>query len=128
MSKPKPKSPAAKRSYKVGPGKPPLATQFKPGQSGNPAGRPKGSCSLKAAFDRAASAVTDVPGVSCETGKFTLLEAMMIRLFRAAMRGDMRAAERLIELARDFPSAGDGEDGSEIRLRWMTEDERPAEH
>ena len=29
--------------YEVGYGKPPAGTRFKPGQSGNPAGRPKGS-------------------------------------------------------------------------------------
>lgn len=29
--------------YRVGPGKPPKNTQFKPGQTGNPKGRPKGS-------------------------------------------------------------------------------------
>lgn len=27
--------------YKVGPGRPPLGTRWKPGQSGNPKGRPK---------------------------------------------------------------------------------------
>jgi len=34
--------------YEVGFGKPPKDTQFKPGQSGNTAGRPKGSKNLKA--------------------------------------------------------------------------------
>ena len=29
--------------YEVGYGKPPKATRFKPGKSGNPGGRPKGS-------------------------------------------------------------------------------------
>lgn len=33
--------------YEVGYGKPPKHTQFKPGQSGNPRGRPKGTKNLK---------------------------------------------------------------------------------
>lgn len=37
-----PLRPAQLRSYGVGYGKPPTKTQFKPGQSGNPRGRPKG--------------------------------------------------------------------------------------
>lgn len=35
-----------KSDYEVGYGKPPRATRFKPGQSGNPAGRSKGSRNL----------------------------------------------------------------------------------
>ena len=35
------------RKYKVGFGRPPRHTQFKPGQSGNPAGRPKGTKNLR---------------------------------------------------------------------------------
>jgi hypothetical protein len=50
MSEPKPPSKVSKRlaklpdrkTYAVGHGKPPEATRFKPGQSGNPKGRPKG--------------------------------------------------------------------------------------
>jgi hypothetical protein len=34
--------------YKVGYGRPPKATQFKPGKSGNPKGRPKGPKSVGA--------------------------------------------------------------------------------
>jgi hypothetical protein len=33
-------------TYKVGFGKPPKAGQFKKGKSGNPRGRPRGSCNL----------------------------------------------------------------------------------
>jgi uncharacterized protein DUF5681 len=36
-------SPCDEPAEKVGPGKPPRHTRFKPGQSGNPNGRPKGS-------------------------------------------------------------------------------------
>jgi hypothetical protein len=31
------------KDYEVGYGRPPIHTRFKPGQSGNPAGRPKGA-------------------------------------------------------------------------------------
>ena len=38
--------PAQSPDEKVGYGRPPVATRFRPGQSGNPRGRPKGSKSL----------------------------------------------------------------------------------
>lgn len=39
----RPDDPGAKEGYEVGYGKPPRATRFQPGRSGNPRGRPKGS-------------------------------------------------------------------------------------
>ena len=33
----------SEKEYRVGPGRPPKEFQFKPGQSGNPKGRPKGA-------------------------------------------------------------------------------------
>ena len=39
----KPRKPKKKKNYEVGHSKPPKASQFKPGVSGNPRGRPKGS-------------------------------------------------------------------------------------
>ena len=38
--------------YMVGNKCPPKQSQFKPGQSGNPAGRPKGSTNLKTKIDK----------------------------------------------------------------------------
>ena len=46
MKKPmKPRTPKPPKDelYEVGYGKPPVASQYKPGQCGNPGGRPKGS-------------------------------------------------------------------------------------
>ena len=40
-----------KKDYEVGYGKPPKRTRYKPGQSGNPKGRPKGSKSRRAVID-----------------------------------------------------------------------------
>jgi hypothetical protein len=37
----------AKGEYKIGKGKPPITGRFKPGQSGNPAGKKPGTLSLK---------------------------------------------------------------------------------
>ncbi len=122
-------SSSSKSAYDIGRGRPPLETQFKPGQSGNPLGRPKGSVSLKAAYLKAASATTAVPGVSGGNGEFTLLEALMINLFRAALRGDASATRRLMELGREFPAdseRGTEAEGLEIRVRWESADKATA--
>ena len=57
MSKP-PKSP---RHYEVGYGRPPQAAQFKPGQSGNPKGRPKGAKNLVTLRQNARGLFQSVP-------------------------------------------------------------------
>ena len=52
-----------KRDDKVGKGKPPRATRWKKGQSGNPGGRPKGAMSWKTAVEKELSKhVTVVEG------------------------------------------------------------------
>ncbi len=53
MKKPKLTLPATQKepAYEVGYGKPPADTRFKPGRSGNPAGRPKGAKNRKPALN-----------------------------------------------------------------------------
>ena len=75
--------------YLVGYGRPPKASQFRPGKSGNPKGRPKGSRSvwafLKAAIEQKV-AVTE----NGKTRRISALEVMLRRLVNDAMRSDPR--------------------------------------
>ena len=78
--------------YKVGYGKPPVATRFKPGQSGNPAGKkkkPKPQTSLKPVLKE----VLEEP-VTLNGRKYTPMEVVIRTLMNKAMKGDMRAIKQ----------------------------------
>jgi len=47
-------------NYVVGKGRPPLLTRWKPGQSGNPEGRPKGAKNMMTYFHEALSRKIDI--------------------------------------------------------------------
>lgn len=87
----------AKTDYEVGYGKPPKASRFKPGQSGNPKGRPKGSMSARTLLDRALS----TPIVITENGKSRTVqhrEALFKSLTAKGLKGDMRSLALIIKL------------------------------
>jgi hemerythrin-like domain-containing protein len=83
--------------------KPPKATQFKKGQSGNPKGRPKGKPNATTAILRAISAKV----VITENGHrrtVTKLEAAMMQLVNKAASGNLQAlrlAAALTQLAEE---------------------------
>lgn len=80
--------------YNVGYGHPPKHTQFKPGQSGNPKGRPKGARS-------ASSIATEILNqkLTLKNGhKITCREALIHRLRENALKGDRHALDRLLAL------------------------------
>jgi hypothetical protein len=83
--------------YAVGYGKPPKHTQFKPGQSGNPKGRPKGIKNLNTDLEEELSQKILVTegGTQLETSK---QRAMLKALFAKALNGDVRASGVLINL------------------------------
>lgn len=83
--------------YTVGYGKPPKHTQFQPGESGNPAGRPKGLKNLATDLEEELGQKITVTegGVKSE---ITKQRAMLKALAAKAMSGDTRAATCLITL------------------------------
>ena len=83
--------------------RPPEATRFKPGVSGNPKGRPKGSLNVATAFMKALreKVVINEHG---QRKKVTKLEAALKQLVNKAASGDLRALTQLVQLAQDAES------------------------
>ena len=81
-------------AYDIGYGKPPRASQFKPGQSGNPAGRPKGSANLASVLAQMLreKVVINEGGVR---KTITKREAAMKQLANQAAAGDLAAIKFL---------------------------------
>jgi hypothetical protein len=89
-------SPRARRGdYEVGKGRPPLSTRWKPGQSGNSKGRPKGARNLATIFYEALQQKLEIQ----ERGRLrqvSALEAMVKRLINEALKGNIKAIEFLL--------------------------------
>lgn len=77
--------------------KPPRQYQFKPGQSGNPRGRPKGTRSLPTLVDIALSKPMTAQ-IRGRTVKMTAREAMVMRYVDQALKGDLKAFAVLLKL------------------------------
>jgi hypothetical protein len=82
------------KDYTVGYGKPPVATRFKKGQSGNPSGRPKGRRALAALLKRALEAKVAVTDRGRRTRK-SKLEILLTQLVNKAAGGDLRAIQQV---------------------------------
>ena len=83
--------------HKVGYGKPPKNSQFKPGQSGNPKGRPKGTNNLRTDLSEELEEKITVK----EGGQHLVISkqrAMLKSLMAKSIQGDITAARALINL------------------------------
>jgi hypothetical protein len=87
----------ANENNPVGYGSPPVATRFKPGQSGNPSGRPKKSKNLKAELLEELEELTSVTEDGMDT-KVTKARAIAKAVVREAASGNMRAITALMSL------------------------------
>lgn len=92
--------PSANRAprYAVGYARPPKASQFKPGVSGNPRGRPKGSQSLRAKLANVlTSKIVKREGDKKRT--ITAMEGMVWKQVESGLKGNERAVLSAFKLA-----------------------------
>ncbi|MEO0450827.1 MAG: DUF5681 domain-containing protein, partial [Pseudomonadota bacterium] len=83
--------------YEVGYKKPPQHSQFKPGQSGNPAGRPKRDDSIGGILERTLSRRATINDGG-QTKTVSLMEAAIMSTVDKAMKGSMRDLEKLFQM------------------------------
>lgn len=98
-------SSAIEPTYKVGHGRPPLATRFQKGQSGNPKGRPKGSLNSQTILTRVLDEKVTVRNADGRTRRMTKREVGLTKAAnRFAETGDLKALEAFTRL--ENPLAG----------------------
>ncbi len=92
-------------TYDIGYCKPPKATQFRKGQSGNPRGRRKTTKTprevLKQALNRTMSVRQDG-----QVTRMSTLEVIINSLTHLAMKGDTRAVAQVLRLIQELDVAG----------------------
>jgi Family of unknown function (DUF5681) len=110
-------------TYEIGYKRPPKETQFKPGQRGNPRGRPAGSPNLKTVVERALRKKIPVRRGD-KTSNVMMLEAIAETYALKAAQGDRHAAVVVINLAtktgvlagRNDASQSKGTEGVELTV------------
>jgi len=101
--------------YVVGYGKPPVHTRFKPGLTGNPQGRPKGSKNLKTDLIEELSEMMKVTEGGQErqiSKQRALIKAQVAR----GIKGDDRAAAKIFDLYLKVFGIEDAADNAEVPL------------
>jgi hypothetical protein len=83
--------------YTVGYGRPPASSQFRPGQSGNPNGRPRGTRNASSMARDALEGSINVK-VRGTWRKMTVRKAAYLRLAERAVAGDAKALDYLLSL------------------------------
>ena len=97
------------QEFDIGYGKPPKATQFPKGHSGNPQGRPKGSQNFKTELQEELLEPLKVT----EGGQIRVIpkqRAILKRIIEQALKGQMRAIELICKLQMQYLEHGDSKD------------------
>jgi Family of unknown function (DUF5681) len=83
-------------SYPVGYGKPPKQHQFKPGQSGNSKGRPKGAKNTSTLLREILDGKIDLR-TGASVRKVSVREAILLRIAQSALKGEIKSAHFLLQ-------------------------------
>lgn len=95
---------------------PPKDTRFRPGQSGNPGGRPKGRKNMKTVIEKELAKRVTIT----ENGKerqVTKREVVAQRLVHDSMKGKHRATDLLLRLHRDLFGTDESEDAESTEIK-----------
>jgi hypothetical protein len=87
--------------YEVGYRRPPVAKRFKPGQTGNPRGKPRGDRSVKTILRTTLHekiAIRTPRGIR----KVSKIEALIQSMMNQALKGDAKARDQILRLAQDL--------------------------
>ena len=91
--------------YAVGYGRPPTSSQFQPGHSGNPNGRPKGTRNVSSMARNTLERTINVK-VRGTWRKMTVRKAAYLRLAERAVAGDAKALDFLLLLESEEHPCG----------------------
>lgn len=97
---------SSRGTYEVGFGKPPKETQFRPGQSGNPKGRPKGAKNEATILSNIMNRQID-SRQGDQVRKISVLEGILLRFTEDALKGNPRSATFLLNRYH-FTEGGEG--------------------
>jgi len=105
------------KNYRVGKGRPPLETRWKPGQSGNLRGRPKGHKNVATYAREVLNRKVKAQVIDDKVRSITVREAIVIKHADKALKGDLKAAAELFayevgasEKSETLPPVQDADD------------------
>jgi hypothetical protein len=93
---PPPKARSSASTYRTGYGKPPKEHQFRPGESGNASGRPKGGKNTETLLREILDRKIEVRNGST-TRTISVREAILTRFAESALKGDTKSAAFLLQ-------------------------------